>query len=60
MWKARLDNGRVLTADLIRCTGGALVLASKEPDGRVVDWMVIPPGRWIEATAADPEATAAA
>ena len=56
VWKVRLCDGRMLTADYIVCEGGALLLALAKPDGY---FMMVAPGRWIEATS-EPEATAAA
>jgi hypothetical protein len=59
VWKVRLCDGRLLSADVVQCEGGALYLARSQLDGRFVAFMIVAPGRWIEATQ-DLEATAAA
>jgi hypothetical protein len=59
MWKVRLCDGRMLTADSVHCEGGALLLEQDRHDGNFDIFMIVPLRRVIEATA-EPEATAVA
>jgi hypothetical protein len=48
-WKVRTAGERVISADSVECSGGALVL-SRVTNGELVPFMMIPPSGWIEAT----------